>query len=217
MGFFYASNNNERFGFQCFTFTVPILRGNRRAGLVSSSDSVTTALVSLSTDLRKSTIVERSGIECTSRKIVKDAWAKELVSKYDGHGMKDASTHGFVHSWMVDGTYLMRGNAYIGALSLKFNSCQMKSRMKTYFSLSSNKCEACNITETLGHILQSCSRTNYARLRRHDSIVKYLEKELRKKEYTVLVEQRIKTIVGLRKPDLVFWKTDLGVVWVVDI
>ena len=43
------------------------------------------------------------------------------------------------------------------------------------------------------------------------------EKELVKKEYTVLVELRIKTIVGLRKPDLVFWKTDLGVVWVVDI
>ena len=47
--------------------------------------------------------------------------------------------------------------------------------------------------------------------------MKYLEKELVKKEYTVLVEPRIKTIVGLRKPDLVFWKTDLGVVWVVDI
>ena len=69
----------------------------------------------------------------------------------------------------------------------------------------------------LRNLLQSCSRTYYARLRRHDSIVKYLEKELRKKEYTVLVEPRITIIVGLRKPDLVFWKTDLGVVWVVDI
>ena len=70
---------------------------------------------------------------------------------------------------------------------------------------------------TLGHILKSCSRLHYARLRIHDAIVKYLEKELKKKEYIVLVEPRIKTIVGLRKPDLVFWKTDLGVVWVVDI
>ena len=217
MGFFYASNDNGGFGFQCFTDTIPILRGNRRAGLLGSSDPVTKALTTLSTDLRKSTVIERSGIECTSLKMVKDAWGKELVSKYDGRGMKDASILGFVNSWMVDGTSLMRGNAYIGALSLKFNSCQTKSRMKRYYSLSSNRCDACNSTETLGHILQSCSKTHYARLRRHDSIVKYLEKELVKKEYTVLVEPRIKTIVGLRKPDLVFWKTDLGVVWVVDV
>ena len=133
MGFFYASNNNGGFGFQCFTDTIPILRGNRRAGLKSSSDSVITALISLSTDLRKSTTIERSGIECTSLKLVKEAWGNELVSKYDGRGMKDASTLGFVNSWMVDGISLMRGNAYIGALSLKCNSCQTKSRMKRYF------------------------------------------------------------------------------------
>ena len=41
--------------------------------------------------------------------------------------------------------------------------------------------------------------------------------ELKKKEYTVLVEPIIKMIFGLRKPDLVYWKTYLGVVWVVDV
>ena len=64
MGFFYASNNNGGFGFQCFTDTIPILSGKRRAGLLGSSDPVTKALTSLSTDLRKSTVIERSGIEC---------------------------------------------------------------------------------------------------------------------------------------------------------
>ena len=136
MGFFYASNDNGGFGFQCLTDTIRILRGNRRAELLGSLDPVTKALTFLSTDLRKSTVIERSGIECTSLKMVKVAWGKELVSKYDVHGMKDASIIGFVNSWMVAGTSLMWGNAYIGALSLKFNSCQTKSRIKRYFSLS---------------------------------------------------------------------------------
>ena len=46
MGFFYASNDNGGFWFKCFTDTIPILRDNRMAGLLGSSDPVTKALTS---------------------------------------------------------------------------------------------------------------------------------------------------------------------------
>ena len=55
--------------------------------------------------------------------------------------------------------------------------------------------------ETNYHVIQECHRTHGGRIRRHDRVVDELAKNLVNR-YTVIKEPKLRTEVGLRKPDL---------------
>lgn len=70
----------------------------------------------------------------------------------------------------------------------------------------------CNTTESLGHILQRCHRTDSTRIRRHDSIVDYVARRLRAIGWDVLVEPTMRTSEGRRFPDLVATRGEQAVI-----
>ena len=60
--------------------------------------------------------------------------------------------------------------------------------------------------ETAQHVLQVCARTSFLRIKRHDRVVKFVSAAAEQAGYKVVVEPRIVgRILGVRKPDLVFW------------
>ncbi|KAL0103868.1 hypothetical protein PUN28_017905 [Cardiocondyla obscurior] len=70
--------------------------------------------------------------------------------------------------------------------------------------LKESLCRAgCNRPETLNHVLQQCHRTHGPRIKRHNAIITYIERGLRRQEYEVSNEPEIHTKAGLRKPDLI--------------
>jgi hypothetical protein len=67
-------------------------------------------------------------------------------------------------------------------------------------------CDACDRTESIGHILQLCPRTNGARNDRHNSVLDRTVKVLVKNHWSILVKAAIPTPAGFRRPDIVAWK-----------
>jgi hypothetical protein len=67
-------------------------------------------------------------------------------------------------------------------------------------------CDACDRTESIGHILQLYQRTNGARNDRHNSVLDRTVKVLVKNHCSVLVKPAIPTPAGIRRPDIVAWK-----------
>lgn len=64
----------------------------------------------------------------------------------------------------------------------------------------------------MGHIFQTCPRTDGPRHARHDAIVRMLENALKVKGFKTIMEPRIATKEGTRIPDLCAWSASLYIV-----
>ena len=100
----------------------------------------------------------------------------------------------------------MSGANYIGAVKIRGNLMATAARMARGRPQRSVACDACGRTESLGHILHVCPRTNGARTDRHNSVLARTVKILIKNHWSVLVEPGIPMSAGLRRPDIIAWK-----------
>ena len=65
-------------------------------------------------------------------------------------------------------------------------------------------CEGlCGEPESVGHVLQRCTKTYRVRIKRHDIIVELVAKLFREKGFSVLVEPRVPTDMSFCKPDII--------------
>ena len=62
------------------------------------------------------------------------------------------------------------------------------------------------------HVLQICPRAHKARIDRHDAVLSYLGRNLRRQGFEVREEPHYRTQEGLRKPDIVATMGPLGLV-----
>ena len=70
----------------------------------------------------------------------------------------------------------------------------------------------CNAPETLNHVLQTCHRTHYVRIRCHDAVVACLVRGLEKRKYRVTREAEFCNDEGVGKPDLIATKMGRSIV-----
>ena len=61
----------------------------------------------------------------------------------------------------------------------------------------------CMAQKTNNHVLQICPRAHKARIYRHDAVLSYLGRNLRRQGFEVQEEPHYRTQEGLRKPDIV--------------
>ena len=66
--------------------------------------------------------------------------------------------------------------------------------------------------ETNNHVLQICPRAHKARIYRHDAVLSYIGRNLRRYGFEVQEEPYYRTQEGLRKPDIVATMGTLGLV-----
>ena len=70
----------------------------------------------------------------------------------------------------------------------------------------------CMAQITNNHVLQICPRAHKARIDRHDAVLSYLGRNLRRQGFEVQEEPHYRTQEGLRKPDIVATMGTLGLV-----
>ena len=148
----------------------------------------------------------------------RDFWTKKLHAAVDGQELKDSQFCASSTQWIAHGSDGIPARDYIQHIRTHINA--LPSRVRTTRGRrtehSSTECRACKAPfETTAHIIQQCERTHGGRIKRHDAIVRVLAGALRNKGYVVTEEPHLRTVVGLRKPDLLAVKEDC--VKVVDV
>ena len=130
----------------------------------------------------------------------------QLYATVDGRGMTESPTTTSDHTWVDDGTQLMKGSTYIDCLKTRLGVINTKLRASRGRPEATTTCDlVCGRIESLGHILQSCPRLAPERTKRHDSTLALLIKMLAKKNLKVIREPTIRTAAGARKPDVIVW------------
>ena len=130
-----------------------------------------------------------------------------LKNMVDTSDLVDARHDAASNSWVRNQADKMSGTDYIHSHHIRVGCLPTKSRT-TRGTENDRMCRGgCMKSETNYHIIQECHRTHGGRVNRHDHVVKELGKHFENRNYDrVLVEPRLKTSVGLRKPDLLLVK-----------
>ena len=114
-------------------------------------------------------------MELNSRESLRATLAEELHSSVDGRGLEQSDRVLSQHHWVAGATGLLSGANYIGTLKVCGNLLYSATRAARGRPHMSVLCDACRRPETLGHILQVCSRTHASRISRHDKIVSLVQ------------------------------------------
>jgi len=143
------------------------------------------------------------------------SWEEKLHESADGCGLIHHNLVPKAHAWVLsDSVELVSGAEYVRGTLLRGNFVATPSRKHRIDRDHSDKCSTCgpNHTATLGHILQTCSRSHGPRIKRHNYVAKYVSERLRRLGFSVLEEPIIPYHQTFRKPDLVAWRGDQAIV-----
>ncbi|KAG7196446.1 hypothetical protein KM043_000117, partial [Ampulex compressa] len=133
-------------------------------------------------------------------------WAQQLYRSVDGFELQESGKTGLSTRWIDAGSYGIPGRDYVQYHHIRINSLPTRIRTSRGIRRENRelRCRAgCHVTETAAHIIQACHRTHGGRIKRHNAICKVVAAGLRDAGWSVMVEPRIQTGEGLRKPDLV--------------
>ena len=219
VGLFHAKVEDGGMGIQSLRLELPILERNRLERLFESTQDLVLRELFETEPLRSrfekaSSLRAYAGVGLRTREDALRAWKIALCNSIDGKGLSD---HNGIkpHGFMASGSSLMTGGEFVSVSKIRGNLVSTKGRQSRGRPLVDPKCDCCKREyESLAHVLQVCPRTHESRVARHDNILDCVEKALKEQKAEVLVEPRIPTPEGIRKPDLVVRKE--GVVYVMD-
>ena len=231
MGFFHAHSADGGLGLPQLTVQVPLMRRDRVERLygrntgANGRDPVMTAVIEQSRILQSERAMFSDGIKCYGEKVTtkngrRQATAAALHASCDGKGLTDMGQVPAVSRWVNNGSKMVGGRACVNAMQVRAGCLYTKvraSRGRAVKDQSDLACDVCPAKrETLGHILQQCPRPAHARNERHDRIVKFLAQRLSAKGFTAESEPTIKTVDGIRRPDVVAYRPGVEA-WVIDV
>ena len=121
----------------------------------------------------------------------------------DGKGLKHSKEVPSVHYWKTDGNRLQTGASSISSIKVHGNLLPTQARASRGRNTTPMCSAGCRSRASLSHIAQACSRTHGARVKRHNAIVNLINEKLRNLDYQTILEPKIKTSAGLRKPDII--------------
>ncbi|KAL0098716.1 hypothetical protein PUN28_020672 [Cardiocondyla obscurior] len=203
--YIHASIGDGGLGISSLRWTVPLRRLNRLKKLPLAEQPANSAPGAFTQNEIKqceNRLKDNQQNIKTSADIYK-RWAEQLYTKVDGIGLKESSQVPQQHVWIQEGTRFLTGKDFLQSCKLRINALPTKSRTSRGRP-KERLCRAgCNRPETLNHVLQQCHRTHGPRIKRHNAIITYIERGLRRQEYEVSNEPEIHTKAGLRKPDLI--------------
>lgn len=135
-----------------------------------------------------------------SPEMLANRWREKLYSLVDGAGFRDSGKTSHQHQWITDGTRLLSGKDYINCNKLRIGAIPTQSRTARGRTRNRHCRAGYAAQETLNHILQICHRTHAARIKRHDVVVKYIERKIKPGGYKIHLEH-YHTSLSLRERD----------------
>ena len=204
--YFHSSVADGGLGIPSIRWQAPLIRLRRLRRIILPN--LEGNMVADSFLLQEISICERrlreDGIILDSKAAVELMWRRKLYAAVDGNGLREAYHHPYAHRWVREPTRLLSGRDYLNCIRMRINALPTRSRTTRGRLDESRLCRAgCVKAETLNHVLQTCPRTRSSRIIRHNSVVKYMKKELVRRGFHVYTEPHIHTVEGLRKPDLI--------------
>lgn len=204
---FYAPIKEGGLGVPCLRTAIPGMALHRLLALGMSSHPACAVALQLPhmVDLRDR--LERSSIfkgeVLRTRGAVARFWARQWHRCPDGAALRECSRVPSSQAWVGEGTRLMKGKKFIDLVKIRANALPNLTRTKRGRNVSTRCRAGCDSAESLGHITQNCFRTHSARIKRHDSLVKYAADHLSERGWEVLVEPEYHTTTQKYVPDLV--------------
>lgn len=204
MGYFHAPVGEGGLGISSVRWLAPLHRRNRLLGMLQNGDTNNCDDTFLLQELaRANKRLTDGGERLTSQDDIKARWARQLHRSIEGKPLLTSTAVKGQHSWVADGTSLLTGRDYIGCHRARIGCLPTRSRT-TRGRTGDRSCRAgCNAQETNNHVLQKCPRSHAARIRRHDAVVKYVNRRLVRMGYQTSLEPIIQTGEGVRKPDII--------------
>jgi len=214
--YFHAKIFDEGLGILTLELQVTLMKIKCIDRLWASNDPVIRSM--LSTDgaeflLARQTEPGRHGeLRITSKESLRAALADDLHSSVDGRGLRESDLVPHQHQWVANGSGLLTGANYIGAVNVQGNLHPSAVQAARGRLLTSVLCGACGRPGSLGHILQVCPRIHSSRVARHDKLVTLVQTVAGKAWWSCIREPLITTCAGLRQPDLIFHHCQLPTV-----
>ena len=207
MEMFHAAEDAGGLGIPLLQVCIPILKEQRMVKILNSSDELMGDVAKTSFFKNQMRMIGKlrgkiNGGMPKNKQETKETLKMALHEKLDGKGLKTISLCGG-HSVLTNGTLLMNGKTFINVLKIRGNLIATKARMARWHKGLDTSCDSCGRRETLGHILQVCPRSWGERIKRHDQISAFVAKKAKSKGFRIWEEPIIKTVMGIRKPDLV--------------
>lgn len=142
-------------------------------------------------------------VHFNSKFLIDEYFRRKLINSNDGKDLELARFVPSQNNWLVSTNAFIKGRDFIHFAKLRVNALPSRVRVSRG-DQRAKLCSACHSkTETTYHIIQSCPRTHGLRVKRHGNIVKHIAGLNEKRNKTVVIEPRIQTNEGLRKPDLI--------------
>ena len=213
VGYFHAPVGEGGLGIPSVRWLAPLHRRNRLLGLVRGRDETNITDPYLAKEVLQ---CNRRLIDGTTiiadEESCKKRWAALLHGLIEGRALKHSVQVANQHQWVTDGTALLTGRDYINCHKVRIGALPTRART-TRGRHGDRSCRAgCIVPETNNHVLQICPRTHGVRIARHNSILSYIGRNLRRQGFTVYDEPHITTSEGLRKPDIIAIMGNLGLV-----
>lgn len=219
VAYLYAPVKGGGLGIPCLQLWIPLMRLNRLRNIMRTGGERITVI--LNCNLYKSII---HGSKLALAALGKDEpvlqdyhlyWKKTLNEMVDGRDIRNAANHSsstLFNSVRMDE---LRSEDFIHYNQIRSNSIPTRKRTARG-RRKPTRCRAgCRQVETLQHVVQMCERTHNGRLLRHNRVVDILSEELKKREYIVHKEVKIRTSQDVHKPDIIMVKGDIA--YVVDV
>lgn len=216
LAYFYADVCDGGLGIPNLSQQVPLIRKSRITRFINKENDT-------ARPFKQSQYVQRQLKWCDDmlRHIGNDVskgkksryWRDVLGNMVDTNDLADARRDAASNSWVRSHADEVSGGDYIHNHHIRAGCLPSKSRT-TRGSDNDRLCRGgCMVSETNYHIVQQCHRSHGGRIKRHDCVVDKLSDFLKSRDgVNVFKEPKLKTQIGMRKPDLIIVKNQKATV-----
>lgn len=206
LAYMYADIRDGGLGIPNLSEQVPLIRKSRITHFVNKEND-TAGIFKQSLYVRRQLtwcdeMLSHIGNDVTKSK-KSNYWRDVLSNMVDTNDLKDSRHDPASNSWVRNHADDISGADYIHYHHIRAGCLPSKARTNRG-NENDRLCRGgCMVSETNYHTIQQCHRTHGGRVERHDRVVNELAKHFKARNgVNVITEPKLKTRVGVRKPDL---------------
>lgn len=222
LAYFYTDVKEGGLGLQCLAMSVPLIKKARLEKFLKINDERGSTIFNRSTYIMSqikwceeaTRLLRGDNDNEITKKDKSRYWKQEMLRKNDISDLVISEDAKASSSWIYDRSDEISGQDYVHYHHIRIGCLPSRSRTSRGRDSNIRSCRAgCRMNETNYHTIQQCIRTHGGRIQRHDRVVRMISDKLKSaSEVLVDIEPKIRTTLGLRKPDIIYKKGHSAIV-----